>query len=197
MAQGSRIRISFSPIACVYLSLVLLAIPVSWVLAWLAAAAFHELFHCIALWLCEKDIESIDIGIHGAKIRTSDLTPGEIVFCAFAGPLGGILLLLLFRVFPRVAVCAFVQTLFNLIPILPLDGGQALHGLLRLVLPERRLESTYKAIEVLIFAALITISILAAFLWKLGILPLLLTAALAIRRKKRKIPCKWSGVKVQ
>ena len=196
MAQGSRIRISFSPIACVYLSLILLAIPVSWVLAWLAAAAFHELFHCIALRLCKKDIESIDIGIHGAKIRTSDLSPGQIVFCAFAGPLGGILLLL-FRVFPRVAVCAFVQTLFNLIPILPLDGGQALHGLLRLVLPERRIETTYKAIETLIFAALITISILAAFLWKLGILPLLLTAALTIRRKKRKIPCKWSSVKVQ
>lgn len=196
MAQGSRIKISLSPMACVYLSLILLAIPVSWVLAWLAAAAFHELFHCIALWLCKKEIERIDIGIHGAKIRTSDLSPGQIVFCAFAGPLGGILLLL-FHIFPKVALCAFVQTLFNLIPILPLDGGQALHGLLRLVLPERRLESTYKAIEVLIFAVLITISILAAFLWKLGILPLLLTAALAIRRKKRKIPCKWSSVKVQ
>jgi len=182
--------------ACVYLSLILLAIPVRWVLAWMAAAAFHELFHCIALRLCKKEIERIDIGIHGAKIRTSDLSPGQIVFCAFAGPLGGILLLL-FHVFPRVALCAFVQTLFNLIPILPLDGGQALHGILQLVLPDRWIETTYKAIETLIFAALITISIMATVSWKLGILPLLLTAALAIRRKKRKIPCKWSGVKVQ
>lgn len=196
MAQGSRINVSVSPMACVYLSIILLVIPVRWVLAWLAAAAVHEFFHCIALRLCKKEIESIDIGIYGAKIRTSDLTPGQIVFCAFAGPLGGILLLL-FHVFPRVALCAFVQTLFNLIPILPLDGGQALYGLLQLVLPERRIECTYKVIEALIFAALTTISIMATVSWKLGILPLLLTAALAIRRKKRKIPCKWSGVTVQ
>lgn len=197
MVQGSRIKVSVSPMAYVYLSLILLVIPLRWALAWVLAAGFHELFHGIALWLCGIEIERIDVGIHGAKIQTLDLAPAQMVICALAGPLGGVLLLSLWHYFPRLALCALVQTLFNLIPILPLDGGQVLGGLLRLVLPERWVYTTNKAVEFIIFAVLITISILAIVSWKLGIFPLLLTAALAIHRKNRKIPCKWSGIKVQ
>ena len=197
MAQGSRVKVSVSPMACVYLSLILLAIPLRWFIAWVIAAGFHELFHGIALWLYGIEIERIDIGIHGAKIQTFDLAPDQMVICALAGPLGGVLLLSLWHYFPRLALCALVQTLFNLIPILPLDGGQALQGLLRLILPERWVNIVNKAIEFILFAVLIAVSILSIVTWKLGILPLLFTAALAIHRKNRKIPCKWSGIKVQ
>lgn len=197
MAQGSSMKVYVSSMACVYLSLILLAIPLRWVFAWVFAAGFHELLHVIALWLYGIKIEHIEIGLYGAKIQTLDLAPDQMVICALAGPLGGVLLLSLWRYFPRLALCALAQTLFNLVPILPLDGGQALQGLLRLILPERWVNTANKAIEFILFTALTAVSILAIVTWKLGILPLLLTTALAIHRKNRKIPCKWGALKVQ
>ena len=48
------------------------------------------------------------------------------LLAVLAGPAGSLLLLSLYRVLPRVAVCAAVQGFYNLLPIEPLDGGRAL-----------------------------------------------------------------------
>ena len=58
------------------------------------------------------------------------MSGGREVVCILAGPLGGLSLLLLCRRFPRVAICGMLQSVYNVLPIYPLDGGRALRGIL-------------------------------------------------------------------
>lgn len=107
----------------------LLAVPVQWVAAAMTAACVHELGHIIAVWMCGGRIWRLEIDGFGAKMETEPLVPKEELLCALAGPLAGALLCLFWRWVPRIAVCAGVQTLFNLLPVFPLDGGRALRAL--------------------------------------------------------------------
>lgn len=64
------------------------------------------------------------------QIHTGDMSPAEAVICALSGPLGGLLLTLTIGYLPRLALCALVQSIFNLLPFYPLDGGRALRAML-------------------------------------------------------------------
>ena len=120
--------ISVSPQCWIGTAVMILLVPFPWLCGCFFAALVHELFHCLALFLCGERIYHIQIGWNGARIDTGNLTDGKMILCALAGPFGGLLLLLVVRQFPRLAVCGLFQTLFNLLPIYPLDGGRALHA---------------------------------------------------------------------
>ena len=197
MVRDSEFSVTIAPNTCIYAAIILLAVPFRWCLAWVISVACHEFFHCLALMLCGKPIESIAVNAHGAQIQTTALSPVETVICALAGPFGGFLLMLVCHKIPQVALCAFCQTAFNLLPLYPLDGGRAVEGLMALMLPERWIRLVMNILESLVFITLFVISILSVLLWKLGIAPLLVTVLLLIRRKNRKIPCKWRLCKVQ
>ena len=94
MGQGSEKRIRVTAAACIAGAVMFLTIPLRWLIAWLLAAAFHEAFHCLALWVCGRRVEAIFVDWNGAKIYTEDLTTWETVLCALAGPVGSLLLLL-------------------------------------------------------------------------------------------------------
>ncbi len=104
----------------------LLLIPLDWLAAMAAAGAVHELGHWLAVRLLGGEVLSFRLALGGAVMESSPMAPGKALLCSLAGPLAGACLLLLYPCFPRLALCAGVQTLCNLLPVKPLDGGRML-----------------------------------------------------------------------
>ena len=177
------------------IALCLILVPFRWLVAWLFAAAFHELCHMISLIFCRCTIYSVRIGTFGAKIE-ADMPDGILgILCAMAGPMGGLLLLFSIRVAPRVALCALFQSLYNLIPIFPLDGGRALMALIRSLFGLKRGSAIFIWIERIfsLFLCLLCGYVMVKF--QLGIIPIFVTLLILIRNKN--IPCKQGLLRVQ
>lgn len=103
-----------------------LAVPIPWLFAALLAAAVHELGHIAATKLCGVKIQEIHVGLCGAKILIPPMEAGQQLFCLLSGPAASFLLLLLRHCFPRIAICGFIQGVFNLLPWGESDGANAL-----------------------------------------------------------------------
>lgn len=105
-------------------------------LAWgLLACAVHELGHVAAALALGGRAERLSLTIVGAELSFSFRTPlayWQDSLVALAGPAANLLLGGLFFVLDRQlpAVLSLGIGAFNLLPILPLDGGQVLYGLL-------------------------------------------------------------------
>ena len=110
--------------ALIGMAYVLLTVPFRWVLGAAFAAAVHELGHLTALWMADVPVFGMEINFTGAVIRTGDMDDREELCCALAGPVAGALVCLFRRWFPEAAICAAVQTAFNLLPLYPLDGSR-------------------------------------------------------------------------
>lgn len=121
-------KITVEGSAWLMLGVYLLLMPFSWVVAMVVAGVVHELGHCLALvWMAEP-ICHIRIGMFGAKIETVPLEREKELFCALAGPLSGLVLCLFWRWIPKIAFFGLCQSLFNLLPVWPMDGGRALQA---------------------------------------------------------------------
>ncbi len=107
----------------------LLLIPLPWVAGCLLAATVHELGHFLAIRGSGGRVRCLELGPTGARIVTDAMDSRQELFCAAAGPLAGSLVILLWRWFPQAAVAAVVQTVFNLLPVYPLDGGRILRNI--------------------------------------------------------------------
>lgn len=101
----------------------------------LFAAALHELGHFVALWLCGAPVQGVRIGALGAVMVAdrSRLSYGAELLALLAGPLTNLLcaaaLVAPARGLPMLYAAAGAHLAlgaFNLLPIRPLDGGQAL-----------------------------------------------------------------------
>ena len=111
---------------CFFLALLLLTVPLKLLTAAAVAAGFHELCHICAVRALGGRVEGAAFTVGGAVLDISGLSSGAEALAAAAGPLGSFLLLLCVRIFPALALCAFVQGCFNLLPVYPLDGGRIL-----------------------------------------------------------------------
>ena len=111
------------------MAILLLMIPLRWILAAFLAAGFHELGHCLAVELLGGTILEANVSARGAKLRAAPMSPERELLCVLAGPAVSVALFGLRRLFPRIAVCALIQGVFNLLPIYPLDGGRAVRCL--------------------------------------------------------------------
>lgn len=137
----------------VYLSVMLLLLPFPWLCASLIAGSLHELGHIAAVKAMGISISQITLQGGGARIRTGPMSPGQELLCAAAGPTAGGLLLLLLPVFPKLALCGLLQSLFNLIPVGLFDGARMIRSAAVLLLGEKKGERVFNFIKWFCIAA--------------------------------------------
>ena len=111
------------------LALMLLLFPLRFLVGVLLAALIHELGHLLALKIAGGRVLSIRLRSFGARIEAAPMSPGRTALCALAGPAAGALTIFAYKTFPELALAGLVQTVFNLIPVYPLDGGRALRNI--------------------------------------------------------------------
>lgn len=160
--------------ACLFqVALMMLIFPLRWVIGLFLAIAVHECGHFLALKLMKVPVMGISAAVFGMKINTATMSLSQEIIAALAGPLGGAVLLFAGRVFPEAAVCAWFQTVFNLIPVYPLDGGRVLSAVLRTIFGEIRGRSFASAIGVIICTIAALLSVYAVrYLGLLAFVPL-------------------------
>ena len=102
----------------------------------LCAAVLHELGHIIVIYACGGCVQCIELSAVGAVIRQRrNLGYTADCMIALAGPASGILCAWILSImgFPMAAGANIMLSLFNCLPILPLDGGCALYSFLCIV----------------------------------------------------------------
>ena len=179
----------------IVLAFAFVTISLKWIAAWFLAAAVHELGHVIAVTASGHKVYALNISWTGAQIRTNYLGNDEW-YCALAGPVFGLLLVHIARYTPGLALCAILQSLVNLLPFYPLDGGRAVRGIARNLWGG---ENAIKISRVVSFAVIIIIAVMV-YRIEDDIMSVVLISVLIINGLKmllRKIPCKRRGKWVQ
>lgn len=130
---GERIRVSIGA-ALFYPALYFLD-SAGWFSALVPAIVFHEAGHWLALRRCGARILRLQVDITGLCMDTTTLySRRQEAVCAAAGPAAGlfwagIAALMESRWGQMCAGVSLMLTLFNLLPVLPLDGGRILLAL--------------------------------------------------------------------
>lgn len=184
-----------SPFAFLMGALLLLTLPLPWLAGAAVAGCIHEAGHLLAIRLLGDKASEIQVGCTGAKIHTAFSRPWREFICAAAGPVASLLLLLAAKLFPRIALCGFVQGLYNLLPVYPLDGGRMLCSALKEWLPAKAEKITLVAGQGT--GCLLLAGALAALLCRQPGIALLLGATALRSGALGKIPCKRRGKAVQ
>lgn len=143
-----RTIIRIEPGLCWLLALLLLTIPVRWLFCWFAAVMVHELGHYIALTAFRIPVPSVAFGARGAMMQIRELSYKETVICSASGPVAGLMLLLLSKWVPLVAVFGFLQSIYNLIPMPGHDGDRILWGACHLLSSGERAGSLHIALRI-------------------------------------------------
>ena len=188
MGHKPAVHISVNTSTYLLFAALALLVPLRLLTAWMIAVIFHEACHWLAVKLCGGEVFVISVGVGGAIMESSPLPEGKALIAIFAGPLGGFILAAFGNIFPMIALCSFLLSLYNLLPVYPLDGGRALKILVNHSV-------VFYVIQRTVIFLLVCIGIYACFLLKLGVLPLLITGGLWF--KSRKIPCKEGVCGVQ
>ena len=197
--QGNRKThlITVRPEVYILLAVAAFILPLGWILAWVTAAVFHEFFHYVALRICRCDVNSIQVGVNGAVMNTPCMPYSKEAICAIAGPLAGFVLLFVARWMPKVAVCGFLQSLYNLLPIYPMDGGRVLRSLAQSWFDFHIAANICKWIERLVLCVLCGICLYLTFAASLGPVPLIWISGLIFKNKFINSPCKQWQLRVQ
>lgn len=179
-----------SPGMYIGLCALLVIFPIEWILSWIVAAVVHELSHCIILRLLYVRMYAIQLHLFGAKIITEPIPPRKECIAALAGPLSGILMILIARVFPHLAVCAFIQTTVNLIPVREFDGGRVLHSIVEMLFDAQRADLVSRVVEISVLFFALLAGIYISVVQKTAFLLPVAVTVLILRRFQGKIPCK-------
>lgn len=190
-------NLSISGWAFVGLALLILLLPFKWVAAAVLAATVHEGGHLLALRLCGCRTDRLVFGLSGAVIESESLPPWKELICVLAGPAAGLMLLFLVRWFPRLALCGAIHSLYNLLPIYPMDGGRAIRCVSVLLLCPEQANTCCEILEMMCRVGLLFTAFYAAFILHLGFFPLIIVTLILIKTKIGKSPCKHGAKAVQ
>lgn len=168
---------------CILLAFLLLVLPLQWLFAALLAAMVHEVGHYLAIRACGGRAENLRIYSFAAQMPLPEMSRGRELICALAGPISGLSLLFLARWIPRTAICAAMQSLYNLLPIYPLDGGRAMQCILSMCLPPPKAQRVARIVALICKMAICVVAICGAIYLNLGVIPVLLAILLLIRAK--------------
>lgn len=181
---------------CLAAALMLLVLPLEWILSAFTAALVHECAHILALKSCGGRVRGFRVSLRGCVIHADPMPDAAAILSIAAGPVASLLLVLLRRKAPLLAVCGLMQGLFNLLPVLPLDGGRILQRILWRVMPERA-DAVMSALAMMLGGGLLMGAVLLYFSGKTAFWPLVLSVGFNIRLLVGKIPCKPPRIKVQ
>ncbi len=151
--KGVRFRLSLLFPAMVVIMITL--DPTALSLWCVAASMMHETGHFIALLAMDGKPKRISMGIFGVRVEQNPAQRlGYAANCvvSLAGPMVNLVSFGVLSCFTGNEAAALVHlTLgaFNLLPIEPLDGGQALYSLLALRYPEEKAETAVMLISIL------------------------------------------------
>lgn len=137
----------------IYVAILIVIMPIKLVLAWLVAAGLHELCHYIPLRIFRIHVVRLTLGHNGAVMHTEGMLPWQELVSTLCGPAAGVVLLLLSRWFPLLAACGLIQSIYNMLPFYPLDGGRAIRLLMDIAhvpLKYRKVFSRIKKITVIL-----------------------------------------------
>ncbi len=178
-------------------AMLLLVVPLNWLLAAITAAVFHELSHSAAILLLGGKIHGLKILPDGIRMETSPMTVWQEILCSLAGPAGSLLLMLLAKHTPRIALCALVQGCYNLLPVFPLDGGRALRCLLEWLLSPKMAKMVERVLVCTVLAAVCSVILWLDRSLSMGGILILIGAFGIAKGIFRKIPCKETVLRVQ
>lgn len=179
----------------IFLALALLVIPLRCLTAWIFSAVFHEAGHIVAIICSGHRIEKIEVGWNGAKICTNVLGRDEWI-CALAGPTFGLMLVPLISYFPWLGICAVTQSVINLMPVLPLDGGRVLKSLLSHFMSEAKAINVTKLVGIVFIG--VFLCVLGRFIAAHHLIILIVFFFVSLGKiMEIKIPCKPSCKWVQ
>lgn len=130
-----------------------------WVFSFLIAAVIHELGHIACIYYLGARVTALRLSVGGAVIESTPLSYRQEALCAFAGPFAGFLTALLsIRIFPAIGFFALAQSLYNILPVFPLDGGRSLKAILSMRLPLHKAEQLLNLIHIGTLLAILLLS---------------------------------------
>lgn len=174
-----------------------LLLPLDLLAAMLLAMGIHEGGHYLMIRICGGVVRELRMTPEGIRMEVEGLHRWQELICALAGPVSGLMMLFFLRWLPRTAICAVCQSLFNLLPIYPLDGGRALQCGSELVLPFRVAKWVCAFVERACIIGLFVLGVYSCFWLRLGLFPFLLSGWVVLRSIQGKIPCKAGSFSLQ
>ena len=161
-------RISVHPSMVLWLSILIYLQP--WLsIAFLLAAAVHELGHVTALSLMGKPPDQLSLSFLGANMDVPALSYGQAALAYASGPLFSMILSLYLPICPALGLMSLALGLFNLLPICGLDGSGILVSLLSMHFAPETAQRTARIVSIVLCMLALPFAVWAGKRYQMGL----------------------------